>query len=260
MSPCRAYPHSRAPQILPLHERASATPRDKACPLYHELKKSAGFPKSPMLSHTLQGLCRTPLTWPHHTAKRVLPGQEMGFLTKANMDFFIRKLKKNSNNKPTTNIISPFCFSRRAREVLAEQPLQTPNATASPKPTASDVSQPALLCRNTSHVPMSPRESPRVPRASFAGATMQPIHTRAGATLPPLWPRGHCWVCPLPVAEQRPPPLGAAPRAWREDVTSGSLNGQQSPHFNNSSQKQLYIYNPASELGTLSPLPFQGLI
>jgi len=65
---------------------------------------------------------------------------------------------------------------------------------------------------------------------------------------------GHC------LDELRPPPPSAASRARLEDVTSGSLNGQQSPRFNNSSQKQLYIYNPASELGTLSLLPFQGLI
>lgn len=115
MSPCRAYPHSRAPQILPLHERASVTPRDKACPLYHELKKSAGFPKSPMLSHTLQGLCRTPLRWPHHTAKRVLLGQEMGFLTKANVDFFIRKLKKNLKQQTHNQHYFPFLLLQKGQ-------------------------------------------------------------------------------------------------------------------------------------------------
>lgn len=226
------------------------------------LKKSAGFPKSLMLSHTLQGLCRAPLSWPHHTAKRVLLGQEMGFLT----NFFIRKLKKTPNNEPTTNIISPFCFSRRAGEVLAEQPLQTSNPQHYFKPQTHRLGWFlgwVSTCPSVQKHKPRPQESsgiPKSPRASFAGASTQPIHTRAGATLPPLWPRGHRWVCPLPVAEQHPPLLGAASQARREDVTSGSLNGQQSPHFNNSSQKQLYIYNPASELGTLSVLPFQGLI
>lgn len=59
--------------------------------------------------------------------------------------------------------------------------------------------------------------------------------------------RGTQWVCPLLPS-------------WLEDVTLRSLNGQQPRCFNNSSQKQLYIYNRASELGTLSPFPFQGLI
>lgn len=59
--------------------------------------------------------------------------------------------------------------------------------------------------------------------------------------------QGTQWVCPLLPS-------------WLEDVTLWSLNGQQPRRFNNSSQKQLYIYNRASELGTLSPFPFQGLI
>lgn len=183
----------------------------------------------------------------------------MGLSTKAHWDILVRKLKKTSD--------LPLLLLLKGHGKLLPSKLlyfQNRDPAASPKPTPSDGSLEEFSSWSSvwKHKPR-PQGSLRVPKGSSAGATMQPIHARAGATSLHSAP-GDITVSSPPcghhTAKPCPPSPGAASQARLEDVMSGSLNRQQSPRFNNSSQKQLYIYNPASELGTLSPLPFQGLI
>lgn len=191
-------PHSRAPQILPPHQGGSVTARDKACPL---LPLTTAWQRAPATknSDAIPSLAGGSAGHPSAGTTTLLIafclGKKWASQPKQTGTF---SLEKTDTHTHTHTHYVPFLLLQKGRgkSWLSKSYLQNPAPAGSPNPSPSDGS--LGVCSSAwKHMPC-PQRSSGVPRASFAGATMLPIHPRAGATLPPLWSRGCHGSIPSP--------------------------------------------------------------